>query len=333
MNLVSEVRKKILKDRLFKKGDKVLLGVSGGPDSTALTYILNSIKKEFGLSLHIAHLNHILRGKESDNDAEFTKRLAKKLDIPFTLKEEALPKGVSSVEEEARKIRFNFLFSTASKIKADKIALGHNRSDQAETVLMRLLRGSGLLGLSGILPKRQIYGWTVVRPLIDTERGEIERFLKLKKIKPCRDSSNFRKIYFRNNLRLGLLPVLEKYQPGISGILANTAQNISLDYDYLLASAERAFKNLKSGDIKTGIKLPLLRLLKIHPAMRNMVFRLVFRELTGYTRRITYQHIKELNALVFDRPVGSIVDLPSSISVRKNKIYLIAYNPGICIGK
>jgi len=328
MPLLNKVRETIKEYRLIDKSDKILIGVSGGPDSVALLYALNSLKKELHLTLHIAHLNHMLRGKESQGDADFVVRLADRLGIPVTLREIKIAQLSKnrSLEETARKVRLDFLFEVARKIRADKVALGHNKDDQSETVLMRILRGSGLLGLGGILPKRRISGFIIIRPLIEIERADIEKFLKLKKIKPRRDSTNAQPLYFRNRIRLKLFPVLKKYNPNIKEVLANMAQSLETDYDYLLRSSTQAFSRLRIGKRKKQeIRMRHDKFLKLHPALQSMVLRLAFEGLNGNTRRLSYQHIKELKDLVYSRPRGSIVDLPSRISVCKNQRYLRVY--------
>ena len=311
---------------LIREFDRIVLGVSGGPDSIALLYCLLALKEEYRLTLHIAHLNHMLRPKDSLKDAEFVRLLAKKLGLACTIKKvnlKGLKKG--SLEEAARKARLDFFLETAKRIKADKIALGHTLDDQAETVLMRLLRGSGLLGLSGILPKRDILGFTVIRPLLGIKRKEIENFLKAKRIIPRVDASNLDQAYFRNRIRHKLLPGLEKYNPNIKEVLAGSAQNLALDYDYLCASSLKIFKRLAKNIAHRRISLPLDKFLKLHPAIGNMLLRYAYAWLKGDTRRLTYRHIRELNDLLLNRPEGSIVDLPSGISFSKRSKYLIGF--------
>ena len=317
MMILDNVKKTIKRYELIDKGDKILMGVSGGPDSVALTFLLNSLKKELKINLHVGHLDHMLR-KGSCKDGKFVERLAHKLKIPVTLARiniKELAKA-GSVEEIARNVRLGFLFKVAQNIKADKIALGHNLDDQAETVLMRILRGTGLYGLSGILPKRNITGYQVIRPLIEVKRREIETFLKRKKIKPRIDTSNLEDIYFRNKIRNRLLPLLEKeYNKNIKEVLSNMAQSLGYDYDYLMRVAQRAMKGAKH-------KLNLKKLTNLHPAMRRLILRMGIAKVQGDTRRITFAHIKELEGLIFNRPVNSIVDLPKGVSVVKKKNHL-----------
>jgi len=315
-----QVRKTIRKHNLISRGDRIVIGVSGGPDSVTLLYILNSLKKEFNLTLHVAHFNHMLR-PDSASDARFVSRIAEKLGLPFTVSSvnvrHLAKKG--SLEEIARGARFKFLFSVAKKVKAKKIALGHNLDDQAETVLMRIIRGTGLYGLAGILPKRRFSDFEVIRPLIEIKRKAIERFLKKKKIKARIDSSNLEDVYLRNRIRNGLLPLLEKgYNKNIKEILANFAESSGYDYDYLLGLFRSRFN-------KRANKLNLLKLQKMHPAMRRLLFREAIAKITGNTRRITFQHIREMEDLTFNRPLNSIVDLPKGISVIKRRNYLTVY--------
>jgi len=292
----------------------VLVGVSGGPDSVTLLYLLKSLSVSLGLKLRIAHLNHMLR-KDSSRDAEFVRLLGLKLGIPVTIGKidikKISPKG--SLEENARNARLEFLFKTAQKMRSKKIALAHNLDDQAETVLMRILRGTGLYGLSGILPKRRFGGFEIIRPLIRVQRKEVESFLKRNKIDVRIDKTNGKDIFLRNKLRNRLIPLLEKeYNPKIKGALSNMSEVISLDYDYLNQSALRKVKG-KKGEIK------LADYAKFHPAIQRLVLRLTISELQGSIRRITLTHINEIEDLIANRPVNSVVDLPKGISVVKKK--------------
>jgi len=314
------VREAIKKYNLIKKGDKVVVAVSGGPDSLALLYLLKDLSRELKITLHIAHLDHMLR-RDSRLDRKFVEGLAKRLKIPITAAginvRELAKKG--SLEEIARNARLGFLFKVAKDVKAAKIALGHNLDDQAETVLMRILRGAGLYGLSGILPKRNIAGFSVIRPLIEVRRKGIEAFLKRRRIKPRIDASNSKDLYFRNRLRNGLIPLLEKeYNKNIKEVLSNMAESLAYDYDYLNRIAFLALKRL-------GIRINLKKFLKLHPAIQRLVLRLNIARLQGDTRRLTFQHIRELEDLILNRPINSIVDLPKGISVIKKKKQLCFY--------
>lgn len=320
--LLKKVNNTIQKYNLIAKNDTILIGVSGGSDSLTLLYLLNSLKKKYNLSLYIAHLDHMMR-KNSYKDTEFVRKLAEKLKIPIICGQiniRALAKK-GSIEEIARNARLAFFFKTARRIKTKKIALGHNFDDQAETVIMRILRGAGLYGLAGILAKKNIYGFEIIRPLIETKRKEIDAFLKRKGIKPRIDITNQKDIYFRNKIRLKLLPLLEKeYSFNIKEILGNLAESSCCDYEYLFEQANRKISQSCSGN-----RVNLKKFSKLHPAMQRLVLRLSIAKIKGNMRRINFQHIKEIEDLIKKRPINSIVDLPQGICAVKKANSILFY--------
>jgi tRNA(Ile)-lysidine synthase len=317
--MLKQLKETVRKFRLLKNHDRVLVGVSGGPDSLALLYSLVSLKKTFGLKLCVAHLDHGLRA-DSREDARFVEGLASGLGLPF-IGDRIRVRKTGSWEESARRARITFLARAARRFKANKIALGHNLDDQAETVLMRILRGSGLYGLSAILPKRSIAGIEFIRPLIEIKRSAIENYLKRRKITFRRDRTNSTEIYFRNKVRNRLFPILEReYNRNIKVALANLAETSSLDYDYLDGAAGRIIP-------KNGVVFGLKRLERMHPALRRLLFRRVIKQLKGDTRRISFRHIREIEDLLFDRPFNSRVDLPQGLFVIKNKALRFSRNP------
>ena len=333
--MIKKARETIRRYNLLSMNDKVVIGVSGGPDSVALSLLLNSLSKEFNLSLHIAHLDHQLR-KDSYRDKEFVKSLAQRLNLPFTSAKINLHSFSKrgSIEEIGRQKRLRFLFTVAKKVGASKIALGHNQDDQAETVLMRLIRGTGLSGLGSILPKRKIGNWIVIRPLIETPRDAIESYLKRRRIKPCIDLSNKDNIYFRNRIRNRLIPELIKdYNPNVKIVLTNVAQIAAYDYNYLETAALKTLNRLKKplaqgkskSNLVRGMRLNLNRLSRLHPAIQRLVLRFSIAQIKGTTRKLSFQHIKEIEDLILRRPENSIVDLPHRTSVLKNKKYLCIY--------
>ena len=318
--ILDKARGAIQRYALIAKGDLVLVGVSGGADSVCLLYLLKALSRPMGFTLEIAHLDHMLR-KDSARDAEFVKSLAIRLGIPATIGRVNVKKLAvrGSLEEIARNSRLEFLSRVAKEVGAEKIALAHNLDDQAETVLMRILRGTGLYGLAGILPKRKLCGFEIIRPLIRVQRREIEAFLEKNKIKARIDQSNLDDIFFRNKLRNKLIPLFEKeYNPQIKDVLSNMAETAALDYDYLNRSALRMIKG-KCGRVK------LAGFLRLHPAIQRLILRLNISRLQGSTRRLTFAHIKEIEDLILNRPVNSIVDLPKGISVAKKVKSIIFY--------
>lgn len=222
--LVQRILRFIRQNGLLKKGDKVLAAVSGGADSTALLLLFRDLKRLLGLEIGVAHFNHGLRGKESDRDALFVKKLCKTLDTPLFLKKSPVKKRKGqSPEETAREARLEFLERTARENGFAKIATAHHQDDQAETVLMRLLTGSGLSGLKGIRARNGKF----IRPLLAVSKEEILSFLKSCKQPFCTDRTNAQVIFLRNRIRLRLIPFLKKeFGFHVVRTLARLAENV-----------------------------------------------------------------------------------------------------------
>ncbi len=328
--ILKKVEKTLQKFNMLKCNDRVVVAVSGGPDSVALVYLLNRLKGKWRLYLHLAHLNHMIRKDEADSDSMFVQGLARRLNLPLTcesieVKDFAKAEKLS-LEEAARKVRYDFLLKVASENHAPKIALGHNRDDQAETVLMRFLRGSGISGLRGIPPKREINSCLVIRPLIEIRRCEILHFLSAKDIPFRTDSSNLNNLYFRNRIRNLLLPTLEKsFNPSIKEMLVNFAENISEDFDFLQKTGQKKFRAVCSRLNETKVVIDIKKFSRLHKALQKLVARSAIKELKGDVRRIDYRHWKELEDLVANRPNSSIVDLPGGVSVSKKGANLVFY--------
>lgn len=218
--MLAKVKRTVSLYKMLSNEDKVLVGLSGGPDSVCLLHIL----RQFPVKLYIAHLNHGLRGEEADKDQEFCLELGKRLGIPVFTKKVRIKRS----EDSARKARYKFLEETAHKIGANRIALGHNADDQVETVLMRLLRGTGVKGLAGIPPVRKHGDLLIIRPLINVWREEILNYLKKRSISYRIDSSNLKTDFFRNRIRHRLIPYLKRYNPNIKGVLLNLGNNMAM---------------------------------------------------------------------------------------------------------
>jgi tRNA(Ile)-lysidine synthase len=239
-DFIKKVKNFISVNKMIHPGEKIVVGVSGGPDSLSLLYTLFNLKDELNFTLHIAHLDHKFRGVESATDASFVEEHARKLGIAFTIEAIDVASIIRinklSFEDGARRVRYEFYDRVATEVDADKVALGHNADDQAETMLMRLFRGAGSHGLSGI-PK--VRDGKYIRPLLSSSRREIEKFLSDLGLSPRQDSSNQKAIYLRNKIRLELLPLLEaEYNPKVKNVLCRTAEILQSESELLDKIAE-----------------------------------------------------------------------------------------------
>lgn len=326
-DFLEKVKSTIKKYSMLEKKDKILVGVSGGPDSVTLLCALCAVKKEYLLDILVAHLDHKFRGEESDADREFCESLAKKYNLEIVSEQIDVPKiakekGISP-EEAARFERYDFFKRVAREKDIKKIAIGHTMDDQAETVLMRLIRGAGMLGLGGMSPVKDMQGFKIIRPLIEVSRKEIEAFISWNGLRFRQDSSNEKNIFTRNRIRREIIPILEKdFNANIKGVLVNMAENLRIENEFLSRYAKRKFKSV-SRVKQDEILIDTRRLKKQPEAIRKRILRAALEELKGDLRRLTYQHWREIEELIDNRPVNSKVDLPAGISITKDRNSLI----------
>lgn len=298
----------------------VVIGVSGGADSMALLLVLAGLRHDLGVQLHAAHFNHRFR-PEALRDERFVAGWCRRLNIPLTVGKRAGPKIKHLSEDDARQMRFEFFIKTARCLKARAVALAHTRNDLAETVLMRLMRGSGLYGLRAILPRRSMEGVLFVRPLLGVNRPDVEDYLKIRKVPFCSDATNRLSKYERNKVRLHLLPLLAKeYNPNITGVLSDLAATAGEDYEFLAMHARRQFDKFCTVSGKK-IKLDLKGIRRQHPAILRLVFRQMAESLTKEPAVLTFEHIHALENLAAQSGQGR-VDLPHRLRAEKTKKFL-----------
>ena len=268
---------------LLRSGDRVVVAVSGGPDSVALLACLVALSSRWNLQINIGHVNHGLRGMESDKDAAFVEQLGSHFGVPVTIRKITLKKedaklAKQSLQAYARLIRYQALESILQEHCATKIATGHTANDQAETVLMWMLRGSGTGGLSGIPPKR---GEKIVRPLLDLPRKKIVEYLDKRELSYRMDSSNRQPVYLRNRLRQELMPQLKFFSPGIVNVLSRQAEMIRDDHEYLENVAVQAFRQICVNRDEREIQLERSALLAVPMAIRRRVVRHSLQHVSG----------------------------------------------------
>lgn len=279
---------------MFKPGEMVLVAVSGGADSTALLNLLYQHRQKLGISLHVAHLNHLLRKGEAEMDVKYVEGLAQRLGLPVSVevvdvaamaREEKL-----GVEEAARKARYQYFDRMAAKVGAAKIAVGHTADDNVETFLMRLLRGAGLKGLCGIPPKRG----NIVRPLIKIWRRQIEDYVGALKLVPRRDHTNYESRYMRNSVRLKLIPQLKIYNLNIKEIILQTILLLTEDNLYLENRTAQSLTEVSLDQREGAIKLSIDKLRRLELPIQGHLLRLAIENVKGDLVQLTFQHIHDI---------------------------------------
>jgi tRNA(Ile)-lysidine synthase len=281
---------------LFKCGDKILVGVSGGLDSVVLLHNLLKQCSELKLKLYVVHFNHQLRGKAADRDALFVEKLAAKYKLPFLLglkdvKKYAADQGLC-IEDAARILRYKYFKDVAKELRISKVAVAHNLDDNIETIVMRFLRGAAGKGLSGIPTVRKEGALTIVRPFLGVSRVEIERYAERYKLKHVEDETNKETIYLRNKLRHKLIPLLEKYNPNLKEALLRQADIFQTEDDYLQSKAEEAYRELVITETAELIKLDNKSLAHYPKAIQRRVVRLAIEKLYGYLSTISLLYVE-----------------------------------------
>lgn len=327
---MNSARKTIERFDMLSPEDTVVIGVSGGADSVGLLYLLGELE-EYRLKLIVAHLNHGMRSEEGKRDADFVKELAGRLDLAFELEDADAPafkkQSNLSLEEAARILRYRFLNEVRDKYGAQKIATGHTLDDQAETILMRLIRGSGPLGLSGIPPVSEVY---IIRPLIRTPKSEIEEYLKSKGVVWVEDSTNSANVFLRNKIRHDLIPRLQKYNPKIKETLARTGSLLRTQEDFIKGRAgnwlEYVFQSVNENEFFGTVS----RYKSIPEALRFAFLRTAIERLKGNLRRISFKHIASVDELLTSETPSGEISIPDEIIAAKGyDLFIIARKSGL----
>jgi tRNA(Ile)-lysidine synthase len=317
LTLIELVLKTIKENNMFSKGDKVIVAVSGGPDSICLLHILNALKEELHITLYAAHVNHCLRGAESDGDEYYVKKFCENLNIEFRSKKVDINRIVEtkkiSSEAAGREARYEFFYSLKSQFKAQKIAIAHNSNDQAETILMRIMRGTGMEGLIGIRPVRDNI---FVRPLINCTREKIEKYCLNNNLSPRIDKTNLQPIYARNKIRLQLIPYIqENFNDDIVEVLNRLADTVKADNDYLEEIAKEKYK--KYCDVNKEKVIISKEAFLEHEAIVARIIRLSLYNVSGNLYNFEKVHIHDV-ICVQKHSTGKMLMLPNKIHVKNN---------------
>jgi len=289
--MIERVAQTILRYGMFQPGQRVGVAVSGGADSVCLLHVLIELAARWELRLSVLHLDHQLRGEESRQDAAFVRELSERLGLPVHIAQADIARRGDNLEQAARNARRDFFLSFLKTGVLERVALGHTRSDQAETVLFRFLRGSGTAGLAGIRP---VTSEGLVRPLLEVTRAEVEKWLEEKKIFFRQDSSNECLTFARNRIRHELLPMLLRdWNPGLPETLATTAEWALAEEAYWSAEMDRlaaALLQVRSGVILLNVN----DLVKLPVAVARRLARRAMELVKGDLRGIEFQHIEEV---------------------------------------
>ncbi len=316
MSLIEKASETIRKYSMLSGDETVVVGLSGGPDSVCLVTVLHALAPVLNLKLHAVYVDHSLRPDETPAEIEFASDLCLKLDIPFSVRQVAAKLHAEeeglSLQDAARTLRYQALGEAASEAGGDKIAVGHNLDDQAETFLMHILRGSGPRGLSGIPPVRD----NIIRPLIEIERKEIERFLDNGGISYVIDSSNLKNDYMRNQLRASIMPALKEINPGIADTISRTAEILRDEDRYLEILVTKTLMKLITRKADDLIELFLAPL----ESMDRVILRRVLRRAIDATeglRGIAFKNVEDVISLIKTGSAGDRLYLPREVRVIK----------------
>ena len=322
IDLIGQATDTIKKHSMLKAGQRVLVGLSGGPDSVCLLAVLKRIKDDYNLTVHAMYVNHNLRPDEIPAEIAFCEEFCNEMKVDFSVRSVDVKgyvkeQGINK-QEAARDLRYKAFHEAAMEIRADKIALAHNADDQAETIFMRLIRGAGASGLAGMPAKRG----PVIRPLLEIERRDIEDFLVRENLRWVTDSSNLQTDYFRNKFRLTIMPELKKINPGLIQSVNRTVSILQEEERYLGIIVTKTLMKMISRKTGTRIELFLTPMESMDIVILRRVLRRALDETEGL-RGISFIHIEEIIRLVKEGMSGDRIYLPRGIRVIKDYSLLV----------
>lgn len=318
MNPIEQSKQFIVDNSLIKKKETVILAVSGGPDSIFLLELFAVLAREFSLRVIVGHFNHMLR-EEADAEELFVKKMSKKYGFEFVGEAKDVNSFYAgdSIEQTARFLRYDFFMKLSREFKAKKIVLGHHKDDLVETVMLRIIRGSGLMGLKAMQPLTKYKRIYLLRPLLHIEKTEILSYLDLNKIEYAIDKSNFEDLYLRNKVRNNILPLMTEANPNIKNAFLNLTTTLARDYDYIYNQTLDFYKSILISHKSHVLRVDSTSLLKVHPSLSYNVIRYCLQQVKGNLRRLELKHSEEIMDLLKNRPVKSVVDLPDCLVIKE----------------
>ena len=308
-------------EKIFDGVHKVLIAVSGGADSLALAELLINSRRRFDLELCIAHFEHGLRGQDSIDDADFVKDFADKHDIKFIGGSGDVATFAAenkiSVETAARILRYEFLSKAKDDSNLDAIALAHHADDQAETILMRLLRGATSDGLAAMKFRTFSEYGLLIRPLLRFKKVELENFCRKKNLSPRLDATNFETDATRNKIRLELIPTLEKFNPALVETLCRLSEVTAEESDFISAQADKIFPVVVKDNCIFRAEF-----LKLHPALQRVVIKKFLAQVIGSIKDFGFVHFEGVRKVLINNLSG--VELPKNLraNLRQGKLHI-----------
>lgn len=346
-DVLQQVQDAVEEYDLFAPGDRLVVGLSGGPDSLCLLHVLTRLREAYDVQLHVAHLNHGARGDASDADAAFVRKTAVDWNLPVTVEKRDVPQLADehglAFEEAARRVRYAFLARVARRIGAANVAVGHNADDQAETVLMHIIRGSGLSGLRGMLPYTPLTDYRllapfrdereddtvlpveggeqrttlgIIRPLLKVTRDDIEKYCASHGLQPRFDRSNLDTTHFRNRLRHELIPELQTYNPGIRERLCHMADIAAADYEVLVDARKEAWQHVVRHQGDKTIVFDQSAWQELPVALQRALLRQAAFRLRANLRDVTFVHIENARKVALEGETGKASTLPAGLELR-----------------
>ncbi len=321
MNLLTTFKNYCQEELIINEGEKILLGVSGGPDSLTMLDLFSQIRDDFNLQLYVFHLNHMFR-KEAGAEAEFVATVCREYDVKVYIKKIDVPamaaeKGLSP-EEAAREARFNFMKDKAEELDVKKIALAHNRDDNIETILFHIFRGSALKGLTGINPVTEYGDLQIIHPLLDISSYEIEKYCQGLDYKPRRDPSNKETVYVRNKIRHKIIPYIEEeINPGFKDVIVRMAGILKEDEEFLATQAAEEMEKALIDRFENRIVLSIDYMQNLSVVIRRRIIQQVINDLQGQIVDLYYEHLNTADEFIKSGNTGKKIDLPEEIILKR----------------